>query len=98
MTDLGQLESPQLGPVRVIRYRSDILVVMTATPKPPGTRVELFEPHEKKSLTDGKVVSVLRPDARLERWEVDVKLFAPSKGSRARLEGFAKDAPCLEEC
>jgi hypothetical protein len=82
-----KLESAQLGAVEVTRLRGEVLTVRAATPRPPGTRVGLAEPGSPGQLVQGKVTSVRAanpgPDAR--EWEIEIKLFAPSRAARTRL-------------
>ena len=88
-----QLQSAELGEVRPLALRADLLVVETGRPRPPGARISF---DVGGSDFSGKVVSVRRPDARLERWEVTVKLFAPSKKVRRWLQELVERARSAE--
>jgi hypothetical protein len=81
----GHLESDQLGgEAFVVDFRSDVLTVSSSRPQPPGTRLALAEPGDGGNEIQGKVTDVSATTAG--RWEVKVKLFAPSKKARQRLE------------
>lgn len=82
------------GPARLLAFDGELLVALAARPLPPGTRVAVVEPGRASPLAEGKVASVARrPGGEAE---VTVRLFAPERGARARLEalaGYQKNEP-----
>jgi hypothetical protein len=88
-----QLESAQLGRVEVVSFSSDVVTVRTSTPRPPGTRVDLAEPGASAPLAQGKVIGVRQLKTATALWDVEVKLFAPTRSARARLAELAAPHP-----
>ena len=80
------LHSAQLGSTTVIGIRGDVLSVSSTRPQPPGTRIALAEPGRGGIEIQGKVTNVIATNGR---WEIKIKLFAPSKKAKRRLEELA---------
>ena len=80
------LTCDRLGTVSVMRFGGDLLVVSSGAPVPPGTRLVVSEAGSGAELAQGKVTSVSAVEGR---WEVTVKLFAPSKAARQLLDSLA---------
>ena len=83
----------RMGAVEVRRFRGDKVTVRGGAPLPPGTRTALRQDEKDRPLAEGKVTSVDAVGDSEATWDVDLKLFSPSKRAKALLTSLAESSP-----
>ena len=84
----GRLEIDLVGEVEPVGLTADLLTVLSPRPLPPGTRVTLSEGGGGGLLAQGKIASVGASAPVGGVCELSVRLFAPERQARERLEAL----------
>jgi hypothetical protein len=82
----------RMGAVEVRRFRGDKVTVRGGAPLPPGTRTAIRQEDEERPLAEGKVTSVDAVQDSDATWDVDLKLFSPSKKAKALFASLAESS------
>jgi hypothetical protein len=83
---MAKLEVDPVGEVEALSLEGNVLTVRSARPLPPGTRVMVRDAACAEPLADGKVASVDAGVGPGHAFDLRLRLFAPPRRSRARIE------------